>query len=484
MSEVAAVDIFGELLPELMAANTMPAAELHALQQRRLRRLLEHAVAESPYYRRLLGDRDPDSLTVEMFPVMTKSEMMRAFDELVTDPALDRAGLEAWVADPDNIGRRYLDRYAVFQSSGTTGEAAVVVYDELGLGYFFASVPARRCAPRPLPPAQELELFQARMASGVKAKIAYVIVTSGPMTTYVVTKLTPEVQKHFIDQRIISTSLPVAEIVAELNEFQPECLICYPSTLEILARERLAGRLEVAFEGPTAEICTGGELLTPAAKDLARQAWDIEVQDLYGLTECLALGRSCSAFDGMHLMSDLCYVEVVDEHGNPVPDGTPGAKLLVTNLLNEVQPIIRYEVTDVTGLATEPCGCGWPFPKLLPVAGRTNDILYIDAPGGGYEALSPYRFGFLYLLTNIRRFQLVQTARNDFRLDYVPVGPGTPAPGELEAVVDAELARAGLVGRVDLTLRKVADIPLNARSGKLRQITTLVGSPEGTRQGS
>jgi hypothetical protein len=44
--------------------------------------------------------------------------------------------------------------------------------------------------------------------------------------------------------------------------------------------------------------------------------------------------------------SDMCIAELADEGNQPVPDGTPSAKVLLTGLYNHTQPLIRYELTD------------------------------------------------------------------------------------------------------------------------------------------
>ena len=469
----------GQIIGELLGVNAMTPAQLAAVQDGRLRKLLAQAKDASPFYRRVLAGRDVADVSLEEMPVMTKSDMMAHFDEIVTDPQLRRAGVESFLADRDNVGRKHLGRYVVLQSSGTTGEAAFMVYDELGLAYFSASaMVARRPVPSGLGPMEQFMVMQDYLAKGRRIRLAYVIVTSGHMSTYAAARQTSEMQKAAVDQRFFSTSLPVERIVEELDEFQPDSLVCYPSTLEILAREQLAGRLHLSFDGPLSDITVGAEVLTPAVDKLARQAFGIPVQDAYGLTECLSVGRSCSRFDGIHVMSDLCIVEVVDEEGQPVPDGQPGAKLLVTNLVNQVQPTIRYEVTDVTGISTVECPCDWPFPKLMPVAGRTTDILYVDAPGGGYETISPYRFGFVLQLKGLRRFQLVQTGRNEMTLNYVPAAPGPATRERLVSDMAAGLAESGLEGRIHVSVQEVDHIPVDPRSGKLRQIASLVGPPD------
>ena len=59
------------------------------------------------------------------------------------------------------------------------------------------------------------------------------------------------------------------------------------------------------------------------------------------------LACDCDRHAGMHVFEDLVHVEVVDDDGRAVPDGTPGSRILVTNLVNRTQPLIRFELTDL-----------------------------------------------------------------------------------------------------------------------------------------
>ena len=70
-------------------------------------------------------------------------------------------------------------------------------------------------------------------------------------------------------------------------------------------------------------------------------------------------------------------IEIVDEDGKPVAPGRPGAKVLLTNLINYAQPLIRYELTDSVVESPLPNPAGRPWRCLLSVDGRTADILYL-----------------------------------------------------------------------------------------------------------
>ena len=84
----------------------------------------------------------------------------------------------------------------------------------------------------------------------------------------------------------------------------------------------------------------------------------------------------------MHVNADWALLEVVDENNEPVPDGETGAKVLVTNLANYTQPIIRYEIGDMITMATEPCGCGSNLPLIDHVEGRDSDVFEIKTDKG------------------------------------------------------------------------------------------------------
>ena len=120
----------------------------------------------------------------------------------------------------------------------------------------------------------------------------------------------------------------------------------YPSAAMRLAEEQEAGRLRLSLTG----MSTSSELRSPAMTERLTAAFGVQPFDVYATTEGL-FGAECERHDGIHLFDDANVVENVDEDGEPVPPGTPGARLLVTNLHNFVQPIIRLAVADVMTLS-------------------------------------------------------------------------------------------------------------------------------------
>ncbi len=379
------------LIRDMLDINKSDAAKVAELREERFRTILGHAVRRSAFYRDLYRGIDIKTCTVTDLPVVTKQDMMDHFDLFVTDEALKREEIRQWLQDKDNLGRMYKRRFIPIQTSGSTGENALVVYDRAGLDHVHAAFVARNPYPEEPTGWEQLRVLMDNLFFR-SSRIALVMMTGGPYPACTASLYTPPLHNLFVKTKIISLLDPVDRIVQALNSFQPSSLLAYASVLEMLAREQLAGRLQISFDRPTSTLASGSEPLSEVTRKLAREAWGVNIQDTYGTAECLVMARSCKRAQRMHVMDDMCILEVVDRHNNPVPAGQVGEKVLVTNLFNYVQPFIRYEISDVTGYATEACDCGWPFPTLLPVEGRTDDIFYIERPDGGYEAIHPTLF--------------------------------------------------------------------------------------------
>ena len=88
------------------------------------------------------------SLPADALPVVTKSELMADFDRWVTDRSLTRAGVENFLADRAHIGERYLGRYAIWKSSGTSGEPGIFVQDSAALSTYDAMIAVQLGAAR------------------------------------------------------------------------------------------------------------------------------------------------------------------------------------------------------------------------------------------------------------------------------------------------------------------------------------------------
>ena len=105
----------------------------------------------------------------------------------------------------------------------------------------------------------------------------------------------------------------------------------------------------------------------------------IELFDIYGLTEIYGpgIGINCPGEKYMHYWDDYIYLEIIDPVTlEPLPDGEWG-EIVITTLVKEGAPLIRYRTHDLSRIIPEPCKCGSKFPRIDVIKGRTDDMMKI-----------------------------------------------------------------------------------------------------------
>jgi len=118
-----------------------------------------------------------------------------------------------------------------------------------------------------------------------------------------------------------------------------------------------------------------------SAKMRARiaESLGIELYDIYGLTEIYGpgIGINCKYNTGMHYWDDYLYIEIIDPKTlKPVPDGEMG-EIVITTLVKEGAPLIRYRTHDLSRIIPGECPCGSRHPRLDTIMGRTDDMMKI-----------------------------------------------------------------------------------------------------------
>ena len=430
-------------------------------QAARLDALVRHARLASRFYADHYREVPPGWIGPEAFyrlPPVTKPELMARFDDWVTDPSVTRAGVEHFVADLDNLGRDFLGRYMVFTTSGSTGVPALLVQDRRAVAVMTGLAYVRALGA--LTPG-----LLARTLTRVPRQAA-VFASGGhllSMTMFERRLRTAPFRRRIA--RFFSVLDPLPKLVDQLNAFQPALLGTYASALAALTAEQEAGRLHIS----PLVIASGGELLTPVVQRRAEKAFGCLVNQSYAASEAMPLALPCQ-YGRLHLNSDWFVVEPIEAGGRPVPPGTRSAALLVTNLANHVQPVIRYQLGDSVVISDHGCACGTPL-ATISVVGRTDEILRFPRAGGGEAVLLPMAIATVVEETRgVRRYQVLQTASDvlTIRLDHDTGADRAEVWQRVRAGL-ADLLRAH--GAVDVKLCLAAEPPhANPRSGKLRHV--------------
>jgi putative adenylate-forming enzyme len=367
----------------LLDMERAPREAIAAWQQQRLDELVAHARAHSAFHRERLPAAGPVELGA--LPTMTKAQMMEHYDAVVCDPRLRRDPLLAWV-EALRRDELYRGAFRVMTTSGSSGRKGLFVYDRAAwswyLGVFLRQSATMGVAPRV--PRRRLATLTGALPAQMSRQLFHSV----------------SVGAH----RVLTLDLraPIDALVAELNAFGPDMLTGYPSVLARLAEEQADGRLRLAPE----TLVTSSEQLTPQIATRLRDAFGVAPFDVYACTEGL-WGITCE-HGQMHLFEDVALVENVDADGRPVPDGEAGARLLVTNLVNRVQPLIRLEVTDVMVLDRTPCPCGRTLVRATTIAGRADDVVRLSGRDGRPVSVLPHEFGLISHDRDVCEFQVVQ----------------------------------------------------------------------------
>ena len=379
----------GRIAKELARHDHWTREELKQFQHQELSRLVKYAVKYSPFYKRLYAGISLDELPkLDQLPVIDKRIMMDNFDQFVTNPQLKLADLQKHLA---TISRDeyYLNKYRVLTTAGSSGLVGVFVQNR---SEWSTGIAAQ---------------IRAGQYAGIRAQFpnrlkSSVIISSNPRHSSWRSMATTNIGQIILQQ--LYATEPIDTLAAKLNDFQPQTLSGYTSILALLATEQLEGRLRIRPR----HIQVSAEVFTADMAQKMGKAWGVKPFNVYGATEVMVIGATCTNYKGMHAFEDLAIIEVVDEHNKPVPDGTRGHKILITNLYNYTQPIIRYELSDMITMSTEVCPCGRPFRLIRDIEGRSDDILFLEGTGSKSVPVHPIHFhSLLGQFDQIREYQVV-----------------------------------------------------------------------------
>ena len=356
------------------------------VQQERLRELVNFARENSPYFKKLYADI-PADFTLHDLPITEKKTLMEHFDDWVTDRDIHMQDVLDYIArDASKDQSLFKGQYTALCTSGSTGTPLPMVRDDHRNKIHG-------------------QLISQRLLGGVdidvldisKHKRASVIHLSNGASSYGAFQRMiaahPESASNLLG---VSALDSIDHMVKVLNDFQPESMAGYPSAIVQLAVEQLKGNLHLHLK----HLATSAELLSEQNFKLLREAFQCHVANNYCMTEGgeVAMTHDCPH---LHINEDWVIVEPVDADKQLIENGEEWSTgILVTDLSNFVQPIIRYYVGDVVRIHREAHACcslpvmeirGRTFDSFT-LCGKTFTTIGIDSKAELWPGLIKYQF--------------------------------------------------------------------------------------------
>jgi len=410
---------------------------------RAVRSLASEAARAVPYYRELFSSNglalsDIDSVeSLSMLPITPRKHLAQ--------PPHTRFLHE-------NARERHL--YSS-HTSGSTGTPATIFLSRVELNF-------RRWL--------LLRAIRARFPRCLPVRITDV----GQMTT----QKMPYLTQRFGPIRLtrVPGNIPISEQVELYVRSRPQLVEGYAGCLELLAQDL---RSRKRYPRPRWAI-SRGEVLTPAARELLEEVFDCPVANFYNSEEIGNMAWECRNRPNiLHVNTDACMIELLDEQDAPVPPGVEG-RVVVTNLYNHTMPFLRYDIGDfATWDEPNPhaCSCGASTPTLSSIDGRTDDfiilpdsrrvspLVVLTAVLNGTARVTPDGAH----VAQVRQFQVVQ---EEIGAAHVRVVPHHTLPAGLDENIAAEFRKLhpDFIVRISI----VEEVPLE-HSGKLKRIICRLG---------
>ncbi len=421
---------------------------LEASQLKKFRRLAAFVRKHSPYYQRIMAERgiDPATCVPTDFPVLTKKQVIEHFDEIVTDRRITRARIAEFLARSKDPDERFEGKFHVLHTSGTSGTVGYFVFSHeawiKGASHVARATPLRW-----------------------RKRTAFVAATKGHFAgASLVLTGNHGSNSLFYVVRTFDVGRPLPDIIAELNEFQPQALLGYGAMLKVLAEAQAKGALRIRPH----IVGNGGEPLLPEVRALLEQTFKVRVSNAYASSEHLYMGLTLPGSDGMHLMEDDLIFELHSDH------------TCVTNLFNETMPLIRYRMDDVLVPDTTSQG-RVPFIKIKDIVGRSEDALVFTNRHGQEDFIHPIVIVEL-IIPGLNAWQIVLEGPASFRFRArfeagLSAAEQDATEERIRTAMNALLAEKEMQN-VTFKVERVEELKIDPHTGKFRLVTREAQAPQ------
>ena len=325
--------------------ETMPRKKIEEMQLQRLKWMVDYCYHNVPFYHERLktagitGDRIKTLSDIQYIPFTTKDDIRDNYP----------FGM---------LARPMKEIVRIHASSGTTGKPTVGAYTKQDLENWAEQVARLAWAGG----ARPEDIFQISFGYGL---------------------FTGALGLHYGLEKLGATVIPASsgntqKQLMMMRDFGVTGLVATPSyALYLGEMVREGGYPPEAYKLRLGLL--GSEGCTEEMRSQIEKNLHIFVTDNYGMTELTGPGVAgeCEYRNGLHFAEDAFLPEIIDQETlEQKPEGEAG-ELVVTTLLREGMPVLRYRTKDITRLNYEPCPCGRTGCRMEKVMGRTDDMLII-----------------------------------------------------------------------------------------------------------
>lgn len=271
------------------------------------------------------------------------------------------------------------------------------------------------------------------------------------------------INKNLVLSSYHMTDETLPKYIEKINEFRPDFIRAYPSTITIMARFMRVSNIR-PFPSIKA-ILLGSENLYSWQRELLEEIFECRIYSWYGHTEMCALAGECEKSTNYHIFPEYGYVEIIGKGGKSISGVSKMGEIVATSFNNFAMPFIRYRTMDLAQSTNAKCECGRSYPLLKNVEGRLQEL--IVANDGSLISLGPVIFGIHDIdWAKIKQIQFIQDIPGELTIQVVK--DSSYPEMEIEAYV-LRLFNARLEGRCRLDVRFVDYIPRTQR-GKYRYL--------------
>ena len=215
-----------------------------------------------------------------------------------------------------------------------------------------------------------------------------------------------------------------------IRTYEPKYLIAVPSFLLKMIEYAEKNGIDYLSSSVKGVVCIGEALrnqdFTPTllTQKITEKWKGLQLYSTYASTEMSTTFTECEYQQGGHHHPELIITEVLDEEGNPVPDGQSG-ELTITTLDVEAMPLVRFRTGDIVAMYTTSCNCGRNTARVSPVLGRKQQMIK-------YKGTTLYPPVLMDLLTNFEEIEhyLIEINTNSILTDEILIKIGTKVPSD------------------------------------------------------